>query len=102
MLTALQVHVMYYVRMNAQHIGASLLLISLYCTSYLFAMNTYVLACMFYLPVGTTPEHMAKIAWKNHRHSVNNPYSQFRDEYTLDQIKASKTVHGPLTKLQCW
>lgn len=50
---------------------------------------------------GTTPEHMAKIAWKNHRHSVNNPYSQFREEYTLDQIKASKIVHGPLTKLQC-
>ena len=25
----------------------------------------------------------ARIAWKNHKHSVNNPYSQFRDEYTL-------------------
>jgi len=32
---------------------------------------------------GTRPEHFAKIAEKNHRHSVNNPYSQFRDEYTL-------------------
>lgn len=27
--------------------------------------------------------------------------SQFRDEYTLDQILASPTVYGPLTKLQC-
>ena len=35
---------------------------------------------------GTKPEHFAKIAWKNHKHSVNNPYSQFRDEYTLEQI----------------
>ncbi|KAK2711542.1 sterol carrier protein 2-like isoform X2 [Artemia franciscana] len=50
---------------------------------------------------GTTPEHMAKIAYKNHKHSVNNPYSQFRDEYTLDQIKNSPRVSGPLTKLQC-
>lgn len=33
---------------------------------------------------GTKPEHFAKIAEKNHRHSVNNPYSQFRDEYTLE------------------
>lgn len=33
---------------------------------------------------GTLPEHFAKIAWKNHRHSVNNPYSQFRDEYSLE------------------
>ena len=33
---------------------------------------------------GTKLEHFAKIAEKNHRHSVNNPYSQFRDLYTLD------------------
>lgn len=33
---------------------------------------------------GSKHEHFAKIAWKNHKHSVNNPYSQFRDEYTLE------------------
>lgn len=49
---------------------------------------------------GTKPEHFAKIAWKNHKHSVNNPNSQFRDEYTLEQIQKSPKVHGPLTKLQ--
>jgi len=32
---------------------------------------------------------------------VNNPYSQFRDVYTLDQILKSPVVHEPLTKLQC-
>jgi sterol carrier protein 2 len=50
---------------------------------------------------GTTAEQFAKIGWKNHKHSVNNPYSQFQDEYTLEQILASPTVYGPLTKLQC-
>ncbi|EFA11614.1 Sterol carrier protein X-related thiolase [Tribolium castaneum] len=50
---------------------------------------------------GTKPEHFAKIAYKNHKHSVNNPYSQFREEYSLDQIKNSPAVFGPLTKLQC-
>jgi sterol carrier protein 2 len=50
---------------------------------------------------GTTAEQFAKIGWKNHKHSVNNPYSQFQDEYTLEQILESKTVYGPLTKLQC-
>jgi len=50
---------------------------------------------------GSTAEHFAKIAWKNHKHSVNNPYSQFQDEYTLEQIKASPMMHAPLTKLQC-
>lgn len=50
---------------------------------------------------GSKPEHFAKIAYKNHKHSVNNPYSQFQDEYTLDQIKNSPVVHRVLTKLQC-
>ncbi len=50
---------------------------------------------------GTTAEQFAKIGWKNHKHSVNNPYSQFQDEYSLADILASPTVFGPLTKLQC-
>jgi acetyl-CoA acetyltransferase len=32
---------------------------------------------------------------------VNNPYSQFRDEYTLQEILDAPTIYGPLTKLQC-
>ena len=50
---------------------------------------------------GTTAEQFAKIGQKNHRHSVNNPYSQFQDEYSLEQILGAPTVYGPLTKLQC-
>jgi sterol carrier protein 2 len=50
---------------------------------------------------GTTPEHFAKIGWKNHKHSVNNPYSQFQDEYSLEDIKNAPMVFAPLTKLQC-
>ncbi|XP_026854161.2 non-specific lipid-transfer protein [Electrophorus electricus] len=50
---------------------------------------------------GTKPEHFAKIAWKNHKHSTNNPYSQFQDEYTLDQVIKSRKVFEFLTVLQC-
>ncbi|WP_116040509.1 lipid-transfer protein [Amycolatopsis palatopharyngis] len=50
---------------------------------------------------GTTVEQFAGIAVKNHRHSVNNPYAQFRDEYTLEEVLAAKPVYDPLTKLQC-
>jgi len=50
---------------------------------------------------GTTREQIAKIAEKNHRHSVDNPFAQFQDEYTLDEILASPMVHDPLTRLQC-
>ncbi|KAG7169246.1 Non-specific lipid-transfer protein-like, partial [Homarus americanus] len=50
---------------------------------------------------GTSQLHLAKIAHKNHLHSTNNPYSQFQDEYTIEQILNSPKVSGPLTKLQC-
>jgi acetyl-CoA acyltransferase len=50
---------------------------------------------------GSTPEHYAWIGWKNHKHSVNNPYAQFQQEYSLDEIKAARMIHEPLTKLQC-
>jgi acetyl-CoA acyltransferase len=52
---------------------------------------------------GTTPEQFAKIGEKNHRHSVNNPYAQFQDSYSLDDIQASKVIYEPLplTRLQC-
>lgn len=50
---------------------------------------------------GSKPEHFAQIAEKNHRHSVNNPKSQFRDEYTLEEILKARMIHEPLTKLQC-
>src|SRR5271167_30942 len=50
---------------------------------------------------GSTPEHYAWIGWKNHKHSVNNPYAQFQEEYSLEDIKAARMIHEPLTKLQC-
>jgi acetyl-CoA acyltransferase len=50
---------------------------------------------------GSTPEHFAKIGFKNHKHSVNNPYAQFQDEYTLDEILDAPMIYEPLTRLQC-
>src|SRR2546423_5863819 len=50
---------------------------------------------------GSEPDHYAWIGWKNHKHSVNNPFAQFQDEYSIEDIKASKVIHEPLTKLRC-
>jgi acetyl-CoA acyltransferase len=50
---------------------------------------------------GSTAEHFAKIGYKNHKHSVNNPFAQFQDEYTLEDILAARMIYDPLTKLQC-
>ena len=50
---------------------------------------------------GSTPEHFAWVGWKNHHHSVNNPYAQFQTDYTLEAVAQSTAVAPPLTKLQC-
>ncbi|WP_320669166.1 lipid-transfer protein [Patulibacter defluvii] len=50
---------------------------------------------------GSEPIHFAKIGEKNHRHSVNNPYAQFQDQYSLDDILDAPEIYSPLTKLQC-
>ncbi len=48
---------------------------------------------------GTTEAQLAAVGAKNHRHSVHNPYAQFQDAYTVDEVLAARTVHRPLTKL---
>lgn len=50
---------------------------------------------------GTKVDHFAKIGWKNHKHSVNNPYSQHQDYYSLDEVKKSREIFDYLTVLQC-
>ena len=50
---------------------------------------------------GTTEAQLAAVAAKNHRHSAHNPYAQFRDVYDVAAVLAARTVHRPLTKLQC-
>ncbi|MFT8178693.1 lipid-transfer protein [Mycobacteroides chelonae] len=52
---------------------------------------------------GSSIEHFVKIAVKNHRHSQNNPYSQFQDEYTEEQIKNDKLIYAAagITRSMC-
>ncbi|OQU97837.1 Thiolase, domain-containing protein [Cladophialophora immunda] len=57
--------------------------------------------CEYMEKFGATLEDFAEIARVNHEHSAKNPYSQFRDVYTLEEIMKSPMIHYPLTKLQC-
>jgi sterol carrier protein 2 len=50
---------------------------------------------------GAKLEDFAEVGRVNHVHSAKNPYSQFQDQYTLEQIMKSPMIHSPLTKLQC-
>lgn len=50
---------------------------------------------------GTTTEQLAKIAVKNRRNGIRNPYSPWRDEITLDQVLTAPMIADPLTRLSC-
>ena len=50
---------------------------------------------------GAKAEDFAEIARISHEHSQRNPYAQFQQEYTLQQILDSTMIHAPITKLQC-
>ncbi|KZT67626.1 thiolase-like protein [Daedalea quercina L-15889] len=50
---------------------------------------------------GATVMHLAQIATKNHKHSVNNPYSQFRNGWSVEQVLAAPKINKQLTKFMC-
>ena len=50
---------------------------------------------------GANLTDFAEIARVSHEHSQRNPYAQFREKYTLDEIRNSPMIYSPLTKLQC-
>lgn len=55
----------------------------------------------YFQKYGATTDHLAMIASKNHKHSVNNPYSQFRDGWSVEQVKAAPKITKQLTKFMC-
>jgi acetyl-CoA acetyltransferase len=46
-------------------------------------------------------EALALVSVKNHHHGALNPFSQYRDEVTVEQVLSSRRVAGPLTLLMC-
>jgi len=50
---------------------------------------------------GTTQRQIAAVSAKNHRHSVHNPFSQFRTAYDVDEILAAPPITYPLTLPMC-
>jgi len=50
---------------------------------------------------GTTREHLAQVAVKNHLHGSKNPLAQFRMEITQDQVLNATMVADPLGLLDC-
>jgi len=50
---------------------------------------------------GTTPEQLAQVTVKNRRHAQNNPFAQFREQVTVEEVLSSPMIVDPLTRFQC-
>jgi acetyl-CoA acetyltransferase len=48
---------------------------------------------------GATPETFAQVAVKNRRHAALNPYAQYRDPITVDDVLSSRLVADPIRVL---
>jgi len=65
-------------------------------------MDVYAAFSRFHMKrYGTTQRQLAAVAAKNHRHSVHNPLSQYRDPYTIEEVLAAPPITYPLTLPMC-
>ncbi|MGE0748103.1 MAG: thiolase family protein [Rhodospirillales bacterium] len=48
-----------------------------------------------------TPEDLAAVSVKARKHGALNPYAQFRDTVTVEQVMAARPVAEPFTLLHC-
>ncbi len=49
---------------------------------------------------GTTESQIAKVAYKNHKHSVHNPYAMYQKAFTMEEILGSNLICDPIRLLE--
>jgi acetyl-CoA acetyltransferase len=65
-------------------------------------MSVYAALCRYHMKTyGTTQRQIAAVSAKNHLHSVHNPYSQFRQPFTIDEVLAAPPITYPITLPMC-
>jgi acetyl-CoA acyltransferase len=65
-------------------------------------MDVYAAFCRHHMALfGTTQRQMAAVAAKNHAHSVENPRSQYRRAFSVEEVLAARTIAWPLTLPMC-
>jgi benzoylsuccinyl-CoA thiolase BbsB subunit len=63
---------------------------------------TYALQATRYMAdYGATPEMFAQVSVKSHRNGAMNPYAQYQQAVTLEEVLASRMIADPITLLQC-
>jgi len=50
---------------------------------------------------GYTPEDLAYVSVKNHKHACLNPFAHYQKELTMEEVLESRMIADPITLLQC-
>jgi benzoylsuccinyl-CoA thiolase BbsB subunit len=50
---------------------------------------------------GATREHLAQVAVKAHKAGKHNPYAQYRNEVTVEEVLGSRMIADPLSLFMC-
>ncbi len=65
-------------------------------------MELYAMAARMHMDkYGTTQRQFAAISAKNHTNSQHNPYAQYREPMTVEEVLAAPEVSYPLTRPMC-
>jgi len=65
-------------------------------------MAVYAAMCRWHMKTfGTTQRQIAAVCAKNHQHSVHNPFSQFRQAFSVDEVLEAAPITYPLTLPMC-
>jgi acetyl-CoA acetyltransferase len=65
-------------------------------------MAIYAAMCRFHMKTfGTTQRQIAAVCAKNHQHSVHNPWSQFRQPFSIEQVLSAPPITYPITLPMC-
>jgi len=60
-----------------------------------------ILANRYMEQYGATVEDFAQVSVKNHHHGCLNPYSQYKKEFTVEEVLNSRMIADPITLLEC-
>jgi len=65
-------------------------------------MDVYAMATRWHMEkYGTTQRQLAVISAKNHQNSALNPYSQYQQSMTVEEVLSAPEVSYPLTRPMC-
>lgn len=68
---------------------------------FIFAAGHALSANRYMTDYGATREQISSVAVKNHKHSTGNPFAQYQNEVTIEQVVNARPIAEPLGLYDC-